>query len=156
MYSWETHREKQRHRRRIKLHAGSPIQDSIPDPGITPWAKGRHSTAEPPRCPFFFLFNAASWRREMVQEWDFVSDDFITTVTSYEWLVKVFWVWHLNVSPGYCTFAHHCQTPSPQLLMLAYLLLLSELQCPGRKAGTTQGFQSAPESEGKHEFILWL
>ena len=30
-----------------RLHARSPIWDSIPDPMITPWAKGRCSTAEP-------------------------------------------------------------------------------------------------------------
>ena len=38
-------------RGRSRLHAGSPMWDSIPDPRITPWAKGRCSTAELPRCP---------------------------------------------------------------------------------------------------------
>ena len=31
---------------------GTQSQDSR----ITPWAKGRRSTTEPPRCPYFFFF----------------------------------------------------------------------------------------------------
>ena len=42
-------------RRRSRLPAGSTMWDSIPDPGIIPWAKGRHSTTEPPRCPFISI-----------------------------------------------------------------------------------------------------
>ena len=38
-------------RGRNRLLAGSPMQDSIPDPGITTRAEGRCSTAEPPRRP---------------------------------------------------------------------------------------------------------
>ena len=30
--------------------------DSIPGPGIIPWAKGRHSTAEPSRRPYSYAF----------------------------------------------------------------------------------------------------
>ena len=53
IYSWETHRERQRHRQREKQalcrepDAGTWSQD----PRITTWAKGRCSTTEPPRCP---------------------------------------------------------------------------------------------------------
>ena len=36
---------------RGRLHTGSPMWDSIWDFGITPWAKGRHSTTEPSMCP---------------------------------------------------------------------------------------------------------
>ena len=57
-YSWETQREKQRHSRgRSRLPAGSPMWDSIRDSRITSWAKGRCSTAEPPRHPISSLFN---------------------------------------------------------------------------------------------------
>ena len=37
--------------RRSRLHAESLMWDSIQDSGITPWAKGRCSTTEPPRRP---------------------------------------------------------------------------------------------------------
>ena len=43
-------------RGRSSLHAGSPMQDSIPEIGITPCAEGRHSTAEPLRHPYPALF----------------------------------------------------------------------------------------------------
>ena len=46
---------------------GSPMRDSIPDPGVTSWAEGRHSTAEPPRDPFFkkrFLIYLLETERE--------------------------------------------------------------------------------------------
>ena len=47
-YSWKTHRERGRDtgRGRSRLLAGNLMWDSIPDPGITPWAKGRRSTTE--------------------------------------------------------------------------------------------------------------
>ena len=32
IYSWQTHRKRQRHRGRSRLHAGSPMWDSIPGP----------------------------------------------------------------------------------------------------------------------------
>ena len=50
----EREREKGRDTRRgrSRLSTGSPVWDSIPtDPRITPLAKDRHSTAEPPRHP---------------------------------------------------------------------------------------------------------
>ena len=43
--------------RRSRLHAGSPMWDSILDPGITPWTKGRCSMVEPPRHPCWILSN---------------------------------------------------------------------------------------------------
>ena len=56
--SWETHRERQSHRQRETQH---PCRE--PDvgldprtPGIMTWTEGRHSTAEPPRCPCDTLF----------------------------------------------------------------------------------------------------
>ena len=55
IYSWGTQRGRGRDTGtgRSRLPAGSPMWDSIPDPGITPWAEGRRSTTEPPRCPYF-------------------------------------------------------------------------------------------------------
>ena len=48
----ERHRERGRDigRRVSRLLAGSPMWDSILNSGITPWAEGRCSTTEPPRC----------------------------------------------------------------------------------------------------------
>ena len=43
-------------RRRNRLHAGSPMWDSIPRPRITPWANGSCPTAEPPRRPYHEMF----------------------------------------------------------------------------------------------------
>ena len=40
----------------IRLPAGSPTRDSIPGPGVTPWAAGRCSTSEPPTPPSSFAF----------------------------------------------------------------------------------------------------
>ena len=65
IYSWETHRERQRYRQResrlfegsptwdsiLGLCPGTPSWDSILRTGITSGAKGRGSTAEPPRRP---------------------------------------------------------------------------------------------------------
>ena len=51
IYSWETQRGRDIGRGRSRLPTSSPMWDSIPGPGITPWAKGRCSTAEPPRHP---------------------------------------------------------------------------------------------------------
>ena len=46
IYSWETHRERQRLRQREKqASCREPTRDSIPGP------QGRCSTTEPPRCP---------------------------------------------------------------------------------------------------------
>ena len=43
---------------RSRLHAGSPMWDSIPGPPrIMPRAKGKCSTTEPPRCPRCLDFN---------------------------------------------------------------------------------------------------
>ena len=55
----DTEREKGRDtgRGRSRLLAGSPTWDLIPDPGITPLAKGRCSTAEPFRHPGTVLLN---------------------------------------------------------------------------------------------------
>ena len=59
IYSWETQTERKRGRDigrgRSRLFTGSLMWDSIPDPGITPWANGRHPTAEPPRRPSYKL-----------------------------------------------------------------------------------------------------
>ena len=55
------HRERQRHRQReTQAPCGEPDGDSIltpesRDPRITPRAKGRRSTAEPPRRPLYSL-----------------------------------------------------------------------------------------------------
>ena len=49
IYSWETHRERQRHKQR-----------QIPGPWDHNQAKGRCSTTEPPRCPKSTGFK---WRR---------------------------------------------------------------------------------------------
>ena len=70
IYSWEAQRVRERgwdtHRGRSRLPVRSRMQDSNLDPGITPWAKGRHSTAKPPRhpCPHIFLkwLVYISWR----------------------------------------------------------------------------------------------
>ena len=53
IYPWETQREGGRDigRGRSRLHAGSPMWDSILDPGIMPSAEGGCSTTEPPRLP---------------------------------------------------------------------------------------------------------
>ena len=58
LFIHERHRERQRLRQRgrSRLPIGSPIQDWILYPRTTPWAEGRHSTAEPPRCPEFYCF----------------------------------------------------------------------------------------------------
>ena len=46
-------------RERSRLPTGSPIwyRTQSQDPGITTWAKGRRSTTEPPKCPFWLLFS---------------------------------------------------------------------------------------------------
>ena len=46
---------------RRRLHARSPTWDSIPGPRITPWAKGKHQTAEPPRDPLYCGFYGEEW-----------------------------------------------------------------------------------------------
>ena len=56
VYSWETHRERQRRRQREAgslqgARCGTRSQGSR----IMPWAEGRHSTTEPPRDPLFLL-----------------------------------------------------------------------------------------------------
>ena len=58
IYSQETRRGRDIGRGRSRLPAESLMGDLIPDPGITPWAEGRCSTIEPPRCP---------------NEWDFIT-----------------------------------------------------------------------------------
>ena len=50
---WE--RDRDTGRGSSRLHARSPMRDPIPDPRIMPWAEGRRSTAELPRCPNLFL-----------------------------------------------------------------------------------------------------
>ena len=48
--------ERQRHRQREKqAPRREPDVDSIPGPRITPWAEGRRSTTEPPRCSISFV-----------------------------------------------------------------------------------------------------
>ena len=58
LFIHERHRERGRDmgRGRSRLPARSLMWDSIPDPRITPWAEGRCSTAEPPKCPFSSLY----------------------------------------------------------------------------------------------------
>ena len=53
LFIHERHRVRGRDtgRRRSRLLSGRLMWDSIPDPGITPPAEGRCSTAEPPRRP---------------------------------------------------------------------------------------------------------
>ena len=55
MRDMERERERGRDtgRGRSRLHVGTLMWDSIPDSRITPWAKGRHQTAEPPRDPLY-------------------------------------------------------------------------------------------------------
>ena len=56
---WDIGRDTGRGRGRLPV--GSPMWDSIPgfrDPGVTPWAEGRYSTPEPPRCPTIVLFGS--------------------------------------------------------------------------------------------------
>ena len=48
-------------RGRGRLPAGNPVQDSIPGPGVTAWARGRHSTAEPPGGPWTQRFLRNQW-----------------------------------------------------------------------------------------------
>ena len=52
LYIYERHRERGRDTGggRSRLHAGSPMRDSIPRSRIMPWAEGSRSTAKPPRC----------------------------------------------------------------------------------------------------------
>ena len=59
----ETERERGRDtgRGRSRLHARSPTRDSIPDSRITPWAKGRRSTAEPLRRPSIHFLLHQLW-----------------------------------------------------------------------------------------------
>ena len=54
IHLWEIQRERGRDtgRGKSRLHAGSPMGYSIPGSWITPWAEGRCSTTEPPRCPY--------------------------------------------------------------------------------------------------------
>ena len=55
IYSWETHRERQRHRQ-SRLQCREP--DAELDPrtlGSWSWAEGRYSTTEPPRHPIPFM-----------------------------------------------------------------------------------------------------
>lgn len=46
-----TERARDTGRGRIRLPAGSPLQDSILGPGDHALSEGRHSTTGPPRCP---------------------------------------------------------------------------------------------------------
>ena len=72
----DTEREKgaETGRGRTRLPTGSMIWDSIPNPRITPWAKDRCSTTEPPGVPVLTIkmgnsayFNGATWHS--VQFW---------------------------------------------------------------------------------------
>ena len=54
----DTERGRDIGRGKRRLPARSPMWDSIPDPGITPWAEGRYSTAEPLRRPSPSILNA--------------------------------------------------------------------------------------------------
>ena len=56
IYSWETQRDRQKEK---QASCREPKEGLNPGPGITPWAKGRWSTIEPPRCPR--LYN--SWNK---------------------------------------------------------------------------------------------
>ena len=57
-------RERQRHRQGEKqTPCREPDMGLFPDPRIMPWAKGRHSTAEPPRGPIpHLLYPFLCWR----------------------------------------------------------------------------------------------
>ena len=44
-------------RRRSRLPAENPMRNSIPGPGITTWAKDRHSTTDHPGAPILSYFN---------------------------------------------------------------------------------------------------
>ena len=52
----DTQRGRDIGRGRSRLHAGSPMWDSIPDSRITSRAEGRCQTAEPPRDPPAHIF----------------------------------------------------------------------------------------------------
>ena len=63
IYWWETQRVRQRHRQKEK-QAPCRKPDTGLDPrtpGITPWAKGRCPTTEPPRRPENVLYKAPGW-----------------------------------------------------------------------------------------------
>ena len=59
LFIHERHREREAEtgRERSRLHAGSPMWDSIPGRRVTTWAEGRRSTTEPLRGPWFILFH---------------------------------------------------------------------------------------------------
>ena len=52
-------RERGRHRQREKQApcGEAPCGTQSQDPGITPWAEGRHLTTEPPTCPPILTFS---------------------------------------------------------------------------------------------------
>ena len=60
IYLFMRHRERGRDagRGRSRLHAGSPMWDSIPGLQIVPWAEGKHSTGEPTRHPNKYSFSS--------------------------------------------------------------------------------------------------
>lgn len=49
--SWETQRQRQRHRGKAGSLWGARCRTQSQDPRIPTWAKGRCSMVEPPRCP---------------------------------------------------------------------------------------------------------
>ena len=51
----DTEREAETQAEASSMQGTFRMWDSILDPGITPWAKGRHSTAEPPRRPYILI-----------------------------------------------------------------------------------------------------
>ena len=51
IYSWETQREAETGRGRSRLHAGSPMWNSIWVSRITPWAEGGAKLLSHPGCP---------------------------------------------------------------------------------------------------------
>ena len=55
---------------RSRLHARSPMRDSIHGPGIMPLAEGRHSTTEPPRYPVVVgRVSGAKYSEQRMEYW---------------------------------------------------------------------------------------
>ena len=57
IYSWETERETETQAEgEAGSSQGAQCRTRSQNPGITPWAKDRRSTTEPPKHPYFLLF----------------------------------------------------------------------------------------------------
>ena len=64
IYSWETQTEGE-----AGSLQGARCGTRSQDPGIMPWAKGRRSTTEPPKCPNTHLFNTHPVNIALGEDW---------------------------------------------------------------------------------------